>query len=76
MTQNIRSSTGIQSSTNLILTSKLHPHTGTQSSGQFLYDMTTPSYLPGLKATPPNGIDKIFVLANDNLVPRRKYRNI
>jgi len=50
MTQNIRSSTGIQSSTNLILTSKLHPLTGTQSSGQFLYDMTTPSYLPGLKS--------------------------
>jgi hypothetical protein len=50
MTQDIRPSIGIQSSANVILTSKLHPLIGTQSSGQIHHDMTIPAYLPGLKS--------------------------
>jgi hypothetical protein len=61
MAQNIRPSTGIKSSANYILTSKLHPFSGTHSSGQLLHDMTNPTHLPGLKkATPPNGFNLIL----------------
>lgn len=61
MAPNIHPSTGIQSSANYSLTSKLHLFSGTHSSGQLLYEMTNFTHFPGLKkALPSNGLDLIM----------------
>jgi hypothetical protein len=66
MTQTF-SYTGIQSSANFILTNKLPPLIGTQSSRQIHHDMTNLAHLLGLKSNPTQQThNKLIQILNDN----------